>query len=475
MQKKGKKFKRSVADEVSADRPQPGQGGNIGGQPQATSPNSSVAVTVKGRRFRRAAESKSKEVLKKQEQQQQEQQQQKQQQLEQQQEEELVQEEECYEVPEVHCTYRRPRGGYYGGEDEVYGLLSRISDVGRSRYAQDRDRNSYRYDDYDRYELSESLQLLKAGGERGRLRQAKVGDRSRNSDLYRYPESFEAYQDSDGESVDENPSRYRDGRNEKSARNRWTNDRDLLRGYPERTVVVEDFNDIGEGSWLAELADGLEHSLTSGLYRTRTGSRVGAAADTAKLSHGRSAGSAARVRVDPVLRRFASSKLVSSGGSSNINSFGEENYEGDNEAFVKGRSIPRWTDGEREDVSNVEREQRGRANPRFRRYAAEGPEERYCETKVKVVCSKSQQQQPAGGRVRARRDLGEKIGKFFPVLEIRDMLMRIGIRGSVPLTNGSGSRSFLQGLKVYKKKCFLIFSQLTRRHIVFCLENIIFC
>jgi len=422
LQKKGKKFKRSVAEEVSADtdRPRPGQGGAIGGQPQATNPNSSVAVTVKGRRFRRAAESKSKEV-EKQEQQQQEQQQQKQQQ--QQEEEELVQEEECYEVPEVHCTYRRPRGGYYRGEDEVDSLFSRLDDSVRSRYtqpggrfvAQDRDRNSYR--DYDRYELSESLQLLKVGGERGRLRQAKVGDRFRNSDLYRYPESYEAYQDSDGESVDEIPSRYRDGRNDKSARNKWTNDRDLLRRYyPERTVAVEDLSDIGEGSWLAEIAGGLESSRTSGLYRTRTGSRVGAAADTAKLSRGRAAGSAARFRVDPVLRRFASSKLVSSGGSSNINSFGEENDDGDNEAFIEGRSAPRWTYGEREDAGNVESDQRGRANPRFRRYAAEGPEERYCETKVKVVCAKSQQQQPAGGRVRARRDLGEKIGKFFPVL-----------------------------------------------------------
>jgi hypothetical protein len=421
LQKKGKKFKRSVADELSADGSRPGQGGAIGGQPQATNPNSSVAVTVKGRRFRRAAESKNKEV-KKQEQQQEEQQQQKQQQQEQQQEEELVQEEECYEVPEVHCTYRRPRGGYYGGEDEVDGLFSRFDDSGRSRYAQpggrfvnqNRDRNSYRYDDSDMYELSESLQLLKAGGERGRLRQAKVGDRSRNFDRYRYPESFETFQDYDGESVEENPSRYRDGRNEKSARHRWSNDRDVLRGYPERTVAVEDFNDVGEGSWLAELVGGLESQRTDGLYRTRTGSRVGAAADTAKLTRGRSA---ARVTVDPVLRRFSSGKLVPSGGSSNINSFGEENDDGDNMAFVEGRSAPRWIDGEREDASNVEREQRGRANPRFRRYAAEGPEERYCETKVKVVCSsKSQQQQPAGGRIRARRDLGEKIGKFFPVL-----------------------------------------------------------
>ncbi len=455
MQKKGKKFKRSVADEVSADtdRPRPRQGGAIGGQPQATNPNSSVAVTVKGRRFRRAAESKSKEELKKQEQQQQEQQQQKQQQLEQQQEEELVQEEECYEVPEVHCTYRRPRGGYYSGEDEVDGLFSRFDDRGRSRYAQpggrfvaqDRDRNSYR--DYDRYELSESLQLLKAGGERGRLRQAKVGDRFRNSDLYRYPESFE---DSDGESIDENPSRYRDGKNEKSARNRWTNDRDLLRGYPERTVAVEDFNDFGEGSWLAELAGGLESMRTSGLYRTRTGSRAGAAADAAKLSSGRSAGSVEKVRVDPVLRRFASSKLVSSGGPSNINSFGEENDDVDTGEFVEGRSIPRWTDSEREDAGYVKREHRGRANPRFRRYAAEGPEERYCETKLKVVCSKSEQQQPAEGRVRARRDLGEKIGKFFPALRICDILVRIRIRGSVPLINKSGSNfgsdSFLWGL-----------------------------
>jgi hypothetical protein len=440
LQKKGKKFKRSVAEGVSAetDRPRPGQGGAIGGQPQATNPNSSVAVTVKGRRFRQAAESKSKEVKKQEQQQQEEQQQQMQQQQVQQQEEELVelvQEEACYEVPEVHCTYRRPRGGgYYGGEDEVDGLFSRFDDSGRSRgyaqpsgrfVAQDRNRNSYRYDDYDRYELSESLQYLKAGGERGRLRQAKVGDRSRNSDLYRNPESFEAYQDSYGESVDENPSRYRDGRNVKSARNRWTNDLDLLRGYPERTVAVEDFNDFGEGSWLAELAGGLESPRTSGLYRTRTGSRVGAAADTAKLNSGRSAGSAARVRVDPILRRFSSGKLVSSGGSININSFGEENDDGDNMAFVEGRSASRWIDGEREDAGNVEREQRGRANPRFRRYAAEGPEERYCETKVKVVCSKSQQQQPAGGRIRARRDLGEKIGKFFPVLGIRDIFCSV--------------------------------------------------
>jgi hypothetical protein len=436
LQKKGKKYKRSVADEASADASRPGQGVNIGGQPHATNPNSSVAVTVKGRRFRRAAESKSKEELKKQEQQQQEQQQQQmQQQQVQQQEEELVQEEECYEVPEVHCTYRRPRGGYYGGEDEVDGLFSRFDYSGRSRYAQpsgrvvaqDRDRNSYRYDDYDGYELSESLQLLKAGGERGRLRQAKVGDRARNSDLYRYPESFEAYlyQDYDGESVAENPSRFRDDRKEKSARTRWTNDRDVFRGYPERTVAVEDFNDIGEGSWLAELAGGLESPRTSGLYRTRTGSRVGAAADAAKLTRGRSAGSAARVTVDPVLRRFSSGKLVSSGGSSNINSFGEENDDGDNMAFVEGRSAPRWIDDEREDASNVERDQRGRANPRFRRFAAEGPEERYCETKVKVVCSKRQQQQSAGGRIRARRDLGKKIGKFFLVLGIRDIFCSV--------------------------------------------------
>ncbi len=423
MQKKGKKYKRSVADRESAETSGPGQGVAIGGQPQATNPNSSVAVTVKGQRFRRAAESKSKEELKKQEQQLQQQEQLKQhQQEQQQQEEELVQEEECYEVPEVHCTYRRPRGGYYSGEDEVDSLFSRLDDSGRSRYAkpggrfiaQDRDRNSYRYDDYDRYELSESLQYLKAGGERGRPRQAKVGDRSRNSDRYRYPESFEAYQDSDGESVEQNPSRYRGGRNQKSSRNRWISDRDVLGGYSEKTVAVEDFNDIGEGSWLAELAGGLESPRTSGLYRTRTGSRAGAATDAAKLSSGRLAGSAARVRVDPVLRRFSSGKLVSSGGSSNINSFGGENDDGDNELFVEGRSAPRWTDDERDYASNVERDQRGRANPRFRRYAAEGPEERYCETKVKVVCSKSQQQQqPAGGRIRARRDLGEKIGKYF--------------------------------------------------------------
>ncbi len=49
---------------------------------------------------------------------------------------------------------------------------------------------------------------------------------------------------------------------------------------------------------------------------------------------------------------------------------------------------------------------------------------------------------------------------LFSVLGIRDMVVRIRIRGSVPLTNGSGSSFFLQwlkGLRVQRKRNFSIF------------------
>ncbi len=58
---------------------------------------------------------------------------------------------------------------------------------------------------------------------------------------------------------------------------------------------------------------------------------------------------------------------------------------------------------------------------------------------------------------------------FKSVLGIRDILVRIRIRGPVTLANGSDS--FLQWQDA-KKKIHIFFFQLTRRHIIFSIKNL---
>jgi hypothetical protein len=58
-------------------------------------------------------------------------------------------------------------------------------------------------------------------------------------------------------------------------------------------------------------------------------------------------------------------------------------------------------------------------------------------------------------------------GYLSPVLGIRDILVLIRIRGSVPLTYGSGSSSTLRLHKIF----FFFFLEFTRRHIIFSLQS----
>jgi hypothetical protein len=67
---------------------------------------------------------------------------------------------------------------------------------------------------------------------------------------------------------------------------------------------------------------------------------------------------------------------------------------------------------------------------------------------------------------------------YFPaVLGIRDILVwiLIRIRTTTPLTNGFGSDSFFQWLRMQKKNFIYFSNNLPRRHIVFSLKNLIFC
>jgi len=392
MQKKDKKHKRSVEDEVAAERSLPHQGEPEGEQAQGANHNSSLALTDKGRWFRRGVEKKVKEETKKQQLEE----------LQQPEEEEFVEEEDCYEVPELHCTYRRPRGGYYGGEDGGTRVANWDGGSGRTGrpVADGRDRNND--DNYDRDELSEILQLLRSGRGRDFPLQASGGDRNRNS---------AAYRNSVGEDLEiENLPVYKKSRYAKSSRNKWTNDRDLQRGYPRRTYAEEDFDSVDREAWLANSADGPESLRNGGIYRTRTGSRGGASAETAR--------SAGRARNDLVPRKLSSGKAASSGfskdflasGPSNSYSFDDEYNNFDHGAFEDARFAVKGLKGGSEDAESQDVEERGRANPRFRRYAAQGPEEKHCETRMRLVCPKSVQK--SGGRVRSRRDIGKKIGKL---------------------------------------------------------------
>jgi hypothetical protein len=54
---------------------------------------------------------------------------------------------------------------------------------------------------------------------------------------------------------------------------------------------------------------------------------------------------------------------------------------------------------------------------------------------------------------------------FLAVLRIRDILVRIRIRGSVPLTNGSGSAVFVSDLQDGNLKLLLVFAYFFKLHL----------